>query len=76
MQIDEETIPVQPAHRPALQGLDFSTQGAAPLEQYLKHADGIMQPVEAQAIKNFVNGMHINHQREIVRSQLKVRKFV
>jgi len=72
MLIDQE-FDAQPANAAIPQGVSFSAQGAASLEQYLKHADMLMQPLEAQAIKEFLNGMHINHQRSVVKGQLKVR---
>jgi len=74
MQLDREPD-AQPAHTPPIYSVDFSAQGAASLADYLRYADDIMQPVEAHAIQSFVKGMHINHQREVVKGQLKVKHF-
>ncbi len=71
IQLDQEPD-AQPTHTRPIQNVNFSAQGAASLADYLRYADDIMQPEEAQAIKSFVKGMHINHQREIVKGQLKV----
>lgn len=75
MQIDQGAFEAQTAYAPPLQRFRISAQGAKSLKQYLEHGDNVMQPIEAQAIKSFVNGMSWGYQREILRGQLEVRVF-
>ena len=46
-------------------------QGSSTLKEYLAYGDGMMQVYEAQAVKDFVNGMNEFARREIVWDKLE-----
>ncbi|MCJ1272531.1 hypothetical protein MMC21_000317 [Puttea exsequens] len=52
-------------------GFSFQPQGSIPMAQYLANAEEIIQQFEQHAINTFLNGIRINHQRSILKGELK-----